>query len=245
MVEGVRLCREALVSEFKIETAFLNKDFQKDTHWNEFNKFFEKRQIPFTVLKNSSFKKLADTKHPQGVLLICHQPQFELNTLNPSDIPFLVLLDGIRDPGNFGTIIRSADWFDAGAVILSKDCVDPYNPKVIRSTMGSIFHLPIVEVDNLKDLLIGLREKNFYVIATSASASKSIETVQFTKPVALILGGEAEGISPDLISEANILVKIPKFGKAESLNVAQAGAIISHYIANRVFDKSRTGIRHG
>lgn len=239
VVEGVRLCREALLSDWNIVAVFVNEEFQSDTLWDEFDADLDKKGISITILKNANFKKLADTEHPQGMALVIDQPHFEINKLSLNKIDFLIILQGVRDPGNLGTIIRSADWFGADAVVLSKDCVDLYNPKVVRSTMGSVFHLPVVEVQNLKLLFAKLKERAFSVIATSASAKKDLEVCQIQKPIALFLGGEAEGISPDLMGAADVTVKIRKFGKAESLNVAQAGAIALHYIANQLFDDKK------
>lgn len=237
IVEGVRLCREALLSGWKIESAFISEDFQSSQEGADFCRKLENHKIHFTVLKNSNFEKLADTEHPQGIALVVIIPDFEIEQLQSGKINFLVILDGIRDPGNLGTIIRSADWFGAGAVILSEDCVERYNPKVIRATMGSVFHLPVIEIKKLKQFLAKLREKNFFMVATSVSARKELEKCQFKKPLALILGGEVQGISSALQEEVDTEVKIRKFGKVESLNVAQAGAIALHYIANQLLNR--------
>ena len=206
------------------------------SHWKEIRQHLEEKQIPLTILKNANFKKLSDTKHPQGIALVVDIPKYDIQELQLNRINFLVILDGIRDPGNLGTIIRSADWFGAGAVILSEDCVELFNPKVIRSTMGSVFHLPVFEVKEIKQFLAKLKVNNFFTIAASVSAETDLEKIQVRKPVALILGGEVQGISSALQKEADAVVKIRKFGKAESLNVAQAGAIALHYISNQLFN---------
>lgn len=237
IVEGVRLCREALLSNWKIEIAFISENFQSNPDCSEFRRKLETRKIHFTILKPSNFKKLSDTEHPQGIALVIHKlenlhQEFQLGKTN-----FLLILDGTRDPGNLGTIIRSADWFGVDGVVLSQDCAELHNPKVIRSTMGSVFHLPIIEVKELKQFLAKLKEKNFFVIATSVSANIDLEKFQLKRPLALILGGEVRGISSESQSEADVVVKIRKFGKAESLNVAQAGAIALHYIANQLLTK--------
>lgn len=237
IVEGVRLCQEALLSDWKIETAFLNEDFKSDRHWKEISRQLEKKKIPFTVLKNTNFKKLSDTEHPQGIALVIKHPDFKTEELNLNRVDFLVILEGIRDPGNLGTIIRSVDWFGVGVVILSKDCVELFNPKVVRSTMGSVFHLPVFEVKEMKQILAKLKENNFFIIAASVSAEKELEKIRVRKPVALILGGEVQGISWYLQKEADAIVKIRKFGKAESLNVAQAGAVTLHYVSNQLFNQ--------
>lgn len=237
IVEGVRLCHEALLSNWKIETAFISENFQSNPDCSEFRRKLETRKIHFTILKHSNFKKLSDTEHPQGIALVIHKPENPEQEFQLGNMNFLLILEGIRDPGNLGTLIRSADWFGVNGVVLSEDCAELHNPKVIRSTMGSIFHLPILEVKELKQLLANLKEKNFFIIATSVSARKDLERSQFERPLALILGGEVRGISSESQSEADVVAKIRKFGKAESLNVAQAGAIALHYIANQLLTK--------
>lgn len=235
IVEGVRLCQEALRSDFGIEAAFVNKDFQQTPRWQEFEGILRRKQIPVTVLENANFKKLSDTEHPQGILLVVQQPEVAFAHSRAAD--FVVLLEGIRDPGNLGSIIRSADWFGADAVVLSHDCVDPYNPKVLRSTMGSIFHVPILQPDDLKEFIADLRKADVLIVSTSPRAAKDLETCQISKPIALILGGETGGVSPASMKSAHLTVRIRKFGKAESLNVAQAGAVLLHHIANQIFNQ--------
>jgi TrmH family RNA methyltransferase len=237
IVEGVRLCHEALLSDWNIETAFISEDFQSTPDWSDLRRKLETRRIHFTILKNSNFKKLADTEHPQGIALVIQNLEIDEEDSPLDHMNFLLILDGIRDPGNLGTIIRSADWFGVDGVVLSEGCAELHNPKVIRSTMGSVFHLPILEVKKLKHFLAKLKEKNFFIVATSVSAKRDLEKFQFKSHLALILGGEVRGISSESQTEADVAVKIRKFGKADSLNVAQAGAIAIHYIANQLSNK--------
>lgn len=137
----------------------------------------------------------------------------------------VVVLDGVRDPGNAGTIIRSADAVGADAVILGKGCVDLYNPKTVRSTMGSLFHLPIIEAD-LKELLPQARTKGVKLIGTSLQAKHTCYSYDWTQSTWLLMGSESEGLSPavrELVDEAVI---IPMVGQAESLNVAMAATVL-------------------
>lgn len=235
IVEGVRFCLEALASGWTIEAAFATEDFQSKTEWEKFCADFDSRNIPYTILKNSSFNKLTDTEHPQGIALVVEQPHINLENLPLKNMDFLVILQSVRDPGNLGTIIRSSDWFGADAVIASDDCVELFNPKVLRSTMGSIFHIPVYETRNLVKFLSKLKNRKFKIVAASVSAKNTLETLKLKKPVALILGGEARGVPSEVLALSDIEISIRKFGKAESLNVAQAAAVASHFIVNQLF----------
>lgn len=235
LVEGVRICREALLSDWQIEAAFVAQNFPESEHWLQFEELFKQRQIPYRVLAAAQFQRLADTETPQGIVLAIKIPQRELSQLNLRKAEFVVMLQGVRDPGNLGTIIRTADWYGVNAILLSDDCVEPYNPKVVRSTMGSIFHVPVVRLVNLHKALNVLKKHHFRIIATSVTHGKVVHRVQFKKPVALILGGEVSGVSPHLLDSADLTVRIWKYGKAESLNVAVAGGILMDRIAESIY----------
>ncbi|MFD2114499.1 TrmH family RNA methyltransferase [Paenibacillus yanchengensis] len=137
----------------------------------------------------------------------------------------VILLDGIRDPGNAGTIIRSADAAGADAVILGRGCVDLYNPKTVRSTMGSLFHLPIIEAD-LFTLLQEAKQHRMNVIGTSLAATNTCYSYNWTNPTWLLMGSESEGLSPELQQMTNESLIIPMAGDSESLNVAMASTIL-------------------
>lgn len=143
IIEGVRLCHEGLLSGWETEVAFVTEAFTQSEHWEQFQELLKLKKIGWQLLPRQHFNRLADTDTPQGVLMVMKIPSYRPDQLHFSNAGFVLLLQGIRDPGNLGTIIRTADWYGAGAVILSWDCVDPFNPKVLRGTMGSIFHLPV------------------------------------------------------------------------------------------------------
>ena len=137
----------------------------------------------------------------------------------------VVALDRVSDPGNVGTIIRTCDWFGADAVVLDRDTVEFTNPKLTRSTMGSMFHLPVYSDVDLPDIIAKAKKKGFTVYATTLAESKSIPT-KFAGKSIIILGSEAHGVRPELLRQADELLSIPKFGKAESLNVAISCGVI-------------------
>ncbi|MEJ2634176.1 MAG: RNA methyltransferase [Calditrichia bacterium] len=240
-VEGTRLCREALASGWKIEAVFLNESFLQHLDSSEFEKILHRSNLKHEVLGDTNFRKLADTEHPQGVLFIVRMPETSLPPApSVGKINFVLILDGIRDPGNMGTILRSADWFGVEVIYASTDSVDFYNPKVIRASMGSFFHVPFIETDSLPQIIRELKKSDFHIIGTSLQSKRSMENLSHRDPpFALILGGEAQGMSPALMALADSMVKIDKFGKAESLNVAVAGGVLMNFLAQNFYKKMK------
>ncbi len=173
------------------------------------------------IVSDSLFNKVCDTVNPQGVIAVCHITEHKFN--NNDKNPLYILLENIQDPGNMGTIIRTADAAGADGVFLSKGCVDIYNPKVVRATMGSVFHLPIyTDVDLIKLL----SEINVTSVAAHLYGVKTPYDVNMKNGVAIIIGNEGNGISDKLSEKACNLVKIPMYGKAESMNAGVAAAIM-------------------
>ncbi|WNR45537.1 TrmH family RNA methyltransferase [Paenibacillus roseipurpureus] len=169
--------------------------------------------------------KCSDAQTPQGVVAIVARPQLGVDELLASEYDLAVVLDGVQDPGNLGTIIRSADAVGAKAVVLGRGTVDLYNPKTIRSTMGSMYHLPIVEAD-LVELLPRARERGVRLVTTSLQAQGSCYDTDLRQPTWLIFGNEAKGVSAEVAALSDVQVIIPMQGKAESLNVAMAATVL-------------------
>lgn len=181
--------------------------------------------------------KCSDTQTPQGIFAVVNKPAWSLEVLwggggqdqpgrrGRSGEPLVVVVDGVQDPGNLGTIIRSADAVGATAVVLGRGTVDLYNPKTVRSTMGSLFHLPIVEAE-LGPLLEEAGERELQLVVASLQASESCYAVDFTRGTWFIVGNEARGVSETASRLANRRVIIPMAGDAESLNVAMAATVL-------------------
>lgn len=160
---------------------------------------------------------------------ICEFNIRDFNEIVNLQKPFMLFLDGIQDPGNMGTIIRTADAFNIDGIILGEGCVDPYNSKVVRSTMGSIFRVPLYICKNSIESLLELKGKGFNIIATSLRGI-SIYNVDFNfnKKFLCIIGNEANGVSPKILDFADRQIKIPMPGNAESLNAGVAASIIMY-----------------
>lgn len=176
------------------------------------------------IIENSIAKVLSDTETPQGIFAVCKQIVFE----KVEGTRFL-LLDRVQDPGNAGTIIRTADAAGMDAVIFGEGSVDLYNPKLVRSTQGSLFHLPVVK-GNLTEWIQRLKEKQIPIYGSALQKAVSMYNVAPTESYALLVGNEAQGVHPDLLKETDANLYIPIYGKSESLNVSVATGILLYYL---------------
>lgn len=170
---------------------------------------------------------MADTQTPQGVVAVAAIPTVSVEDALGENPQLVVVLDEVRDPGNVGAIIRVADAVGATAVIFAGDCVDAYNPKVVRATTGSLFHLPTVVVADMAGAVNALREKHVQVFAADMDGESlpGIPTAVLAQPTAWIFGNEAHGVNPDSVALADKTVSLPQYGQVESLNISTAAAV--------------------
>lgn len=182
--------------------------------------------VPCYKVSPKQFKELSGVETPQGILAVVRMPEYSLSQMLKGKETLIVFCDGVQDPGNLGTIIRSAAALGASGVLLSKGTVDLYNPKVVRSTMGSLFHLPIIILGDNEETLKQLRENNVKIITTTAKAKKNCFEANLSGSLALVVGNEGAGVEEKMLSTADEEVKIPIPGKAESLNVGMATSIL-------------------
>ena len=213
IIEGEKILKEAIEEGANIEQIVLSENINVNLDISSFNNI---------VVSESVFKELTDVVNPQGVLAVIKKETKPIINYNED---LIVVLDGIQDPGNLGTIIRTLDSANLKQIIVSKDTVDAYSPKVIRSTMGSIFRVNVIEKENLVDVIKELNENGYETLATSLNASENIYNIDFKKK-AIIIGNEANGVTDEVMSMANKCVKIPMTGKTESLNASIATSII-------------------
>jgi len=186
----------------------------------------EGQGIECLKISRKQFADLSDVETPQGILAVVKQQEHDLQSVLKVKNPLVVFCVEIQDPGNLGTIIRTADAVSASGVILSKGTVDPYNQKVIRASMGSLFHLPIVQADDVFKTIKQLKEKNIQIVVTDISSKKDFFAIEYRKPCAILVGNEGSGLPKEIVGLADRSVKIPMPGKAESLNVGVSTAVI-------------------
>jgi TrmH family RNA methyltransferase len=166
---------------------------------------------------------LADTVTPQGLVGVAEMRRSTLTDIREATL--LAVLADARDPGNAGTILRTADAAGAGAVVFPDGSVDPYNAKCVRSSAGSLFHLPVVDGGDVREVLDTLRANGLRVLATTASGETSLDDADLRTPTAWLFGNEAHGLPADLVAAADERVRVPIYGRAESLNLATAAAL--------------------
>lgn len=194
--------------------------------------------LPCYRMRSQMFREICDTATPQGILAVCSKGKMQgaehdgesglLSSLESAG--FALVCDGISDPGNLGTILRTAECAGAGLVVLCGNCVDLYNPKTVRATMGSLFRLPVLGEDTLE----ALHAAKFRFVVSTLDAAVDLYDADLSGKIALVVGNEANGVSETMVAKADLRVKIPMDGKADSLNAAAAAAIIMFEIKRRL-----------
>ncbi|MBE5319903.1 RNA methyltransferase [Pedobacter sp. MR2016-19] len=213
IVEGIKSIQEFFQSSYQIHTIFYNSE-----QYNLLPKL--PANINLFEVKNAELDKISTLQTPQGFLALVHIPKNKELDLKELKNEFTLVLDGVQDPGNMGTIIRTADWFGFKNIICSADSVEVFNPKTVQATMGSLARVNIYEAD-----LPALLEKNTIPVFGALLDGESIYKTQWGTEGLVILGNEGKGISAEVIKKINKPVTIPKIGEAESLNVAVSAAI--------------------
>lgn len=221
LIEGVHLVQEALASGADVETVLfslergLPAELDREAHL----------QLEWVAVSESVLNRCTDAQTPQSVVGIVRKSAEMAEALLARSGGLVVVVDGVQDPGNLGTIIRSADAVGAAGIVLGKGTVDLYNPKTVRSTMGSLFHVPIVESD-LVPLLAEAKRRNIRLMGTSLQASRNCFESDMTGDLWIIVGNEGGGVSREVAALADEQVMIPMRGGSESLNVAMAATVL-------------------
>jgi TrmH family RNA methyltransferase len=240
LIEGLRLCEEIANSNWEIESVLFTSSFQSSPAGKKLLQKFEKRSVKAIPVKSEVAKKLSDTVTPQGIICVVKIKKFSLTKLWSKDSNIILALDAIRDPGNVGTLIRTADAFGIDGVILSSDSAELYNPKVVRSTMGSIFHLPIFDDVDLEKIVPKFRKLNFKIFGTNVKEGRDFDKLDCLGKICILIGSEAKGLTKKLFHLSDAIIRIPIYGKAESLNASVAGGIFLYEITKRKHRKWNT-----
>jgi TrmH family RNA methyltransferase len=224
LLEGWRPLHDALHSDFHVVSIYTIEARTLSSEQESILAFAASQRIPVQEVSEIELHQISSTVNAQGVVAVMEQKEKAFSFDPFHKAAFVVALDEVSDPGNLGTILRTCDWFGVDAVLLGQGCVSLYNEKVVRSTSGSIFHLPIYEDVDLVKTLPELKNNGFTVVSTVMDGEPLTHTSLQDKTV-LVLGNEAHGMSEAVKRISDRQVSIPRFGNAESLNVGVACAV--------------------
>lgn len=219
LVEGLRMFLE-------VPAERVQKVYISETLYNKKEQELNLDRFSVEILSDTVFQYVSDTKTPQGILCIVQQKKYDIDELLKLENPHFIVLDNLQDPGNLGTIVRTAEGAGVNAVFLSRESVDIYNPKTIRSTMGSIYRMPVIYVDNLLQLLSLFRQKGIKSYAAHLNGENSYDKENYQSGTAILIGNEGNGLRDEVASLADVWVQIPMQGQVESLNAAIAASIL-------------------
>ena len=230
IVEGIKMVKEAIIENEKIDKIVVCEDCANNGTIEK-ELLYEIAKFDCIYVSEKVFDSITDVSNPQGILAVIEKNN-ENNISYDEDV--ILVLDGIQDPGNLGTILRTLDSVNLKQIVLSENTADPYNPKVVRSTMGAIYRVNIVRSKNIIDTLNELKKNKYQIAITSLDTDKSIYDVDFNKK-AIVIGNEANGVSKEVQDLADVKMIIPMLGKTESLNAAVAtGIILYEYVRRKI-----------
>ena len=216
IVEGIKLINEAIEEKQNVKTIIVCDNCNKEA-LNQ-NSMYEVAKLDCIYVDEKVFNTITEVKNPQGILAVVEKQNKEKQINFNEDI--IVVLDDIQDPGNLGTILRTVDSVGLSQIIVSKKSGDVYNSKVVRSTMGAIFRVNVIESENLKDTIKEIKKHKFNVISTSLDTDKSLYDINLNKTV-IVIGNEANGVSKEIQELSDTKIIIPMLGKTGSQSTAQ------------------------
>lgn len=225
IIEGVRLMEEAVKEKVLIEQVLYTVGVEETSRGSHLLSSLRKIDIQTYQVTEKVMESIAGTENPQGILAVARQLKWALKDIIKNKEPVIIAC-GLQDPGNLGTIIRTADAGRCGGVITTQNTVDIYNPKAIRATMGSIFRLPVLKFDDLIEAVSSLKKEGYRIVATTAHAKASYLDIDYRKPAAFLIGQEASGLPNDILESADVKVFIPMKDGVESLNAAVSASIL-------------------
>ena len=190
-------------------------------------------KLPYDIVADSVFRQMSDTQTPQGILTVLRRPSYTLEDILGGKNPLVMVLEDLQDPGNAGTILRTGEGAGVSGVLLTRTCVDITNPKVIRSTMGSVYRMPFLYVESVVSLTQELKKHNIRTFAAHLKGRNSYDQESYTGGTAFLIGNEGKGLTEEAANSADCLIRIPMCGKVESLNAAMASGILMYEAARQ------------
>ena len=228
IVEGIRMFSET--PEARVRSVFVTERFLKSCPPEVREKIL---RLPYEPVTEEVFSSMSDTKTPQGVLAVVEQEPHTLADVLRGERTNLLVLETIQDPGNLGTMLRAGEGAGLTGIITDSGTADIYNPKVIRSTMGSIFRVPVVYVQDLRETVRELKREGVQICAAHLRGSVDYDSADYTGANAFLIGNEAKGLTDETAALADRAVRIPMLGKVESLNAAVAASVLMYELARQ------------
>ena len=225
LVEGTKMYLEAPAE--RIRKVYLSQSLYEEKG----ESFVKGHDVE--ILEDRVFAAACDTKTPQGVLCMVQQYHYRLEDLLKKKNPLLMILENLQDPGNLGTILRTAEGAGVDGVILSRTSVDIYNPKTIRATMGSIYRMPFLYVDQLEEILPELKRRGIRTYAAHLQGKNCYDEENYKEGTAFLIGNEGNGLTEGLSNCADVWIRIPMHGKLESLNAAVAASVLMYEVCRQ------------
>ena len=229
-IEGVRILEEAIRSGLRFRAVFFSQSAE-----NKAERLLPQigAHVETLLLPDKLFATAVPSESPQGVAALVRWKEFSLDdVLAKAQSGALLAVAGVQDPGNLGTILRSAEAFDAAAVVLGEGTVSPFNPKVVRASAGSVFRLPLART-KLNDAVARFREQGLRLIGTSSHKGIPVDQAKLDGPLVIFIGGEGAGLPRDLVSQMDELIVIPHSSRVESLNAGVAASIVLYEAARK------------
>ncbi len=235
LLEGATFVAEALEDEaWAVLTVALTPEFAETERGKAITAKAQQKRVPVVLIAPALLDEIAASETPQGVIAAVRQPKRErIDLLKVPDIARVVVLEGLQDPSNVGAIIRVAAAVGALAVLYTKGTADPYAPKSVRASAGSLLHVPTVQVNSVGDAVDWLKANGFQIVGTIPQGGANLFEAEFGDKVAVLVGNEARGLSEEAKRASDLLVTIPMPGKASSLNAAVATGVVLYEILRR------------
>lgn len=223
LVEGIRMFRE--IPEKLLQEIYISESCE-EKEGKEIRRRASACGIRPELVSDGVFSHLSDTQTPQGILCVVRQLSYSLEEVADASCPHMLVLDRLQDPGNVGTILRTAEGAGVTGILLDGECADIYNPKTIRSTMGSIFRMPFYYIQDLEEGIRYLKKRGICTYAAHLEGKRAYDEEDYRKPCAFLIGNEGNGLRPEIADLADTYIRIPMAGEVESLNAAIASAVL-------------------
>ena len=231
LIEGIKMVEEAIKEKVVIQKIVICEECLQSENISQ-KLLYAIAKYDCVYVSKKVFEYLTTVVNPQGIMAVVEKKSKNQKIDYQDDL--ILVLDGIQDPGNLGTILRTADSVGLKQMIVTKETADVFNPKVVRSTMGAIFRVNVIESDNMVATLKEIKKNKFKIVATSLEAERSIYDISYQKTV-VVIGNEANGVSKQILDLADTKAIIPMLGKTESLNASIAtGVILYEYVRQKI-----------